>query len=557
MAAAGYTIPSRGPGWLHGAATDLFIGAGLAYVLTVPALLWLGHALALERWPLEVTLILGLAFSAPHYGATLLRVYERREDRRRYRLFAVHTSLALIVLLGFAIRVPLLGALVITVYLAWGPWHFAGQNYGLALMFLRRGGIDVSPSARRWLYASFVLSFVLTLLVFQTSDSTASFAPDPWSGGVGYHALRVGIPTAFTAVAAPLLLIGYAACLVAAFVQLRRDGANARDFAPVGLLALTQSMWFLVPATAVALGRPVEGLAFTAVWASVAHSAQYLWVTSYYAGRTEGAKRFPHYYTQALLAGCLITVLPGLVCTPFLPANLSWTGGFAILLFSLVNLHHFILDGAIWKLRDGSVARVLLRDEPDAGSDAREGERRGGLRALVWTAAALCLAVPVVETWDTFAAHSGDLDRVQSAARRLALLGRERIIVLGTLGDLHLHRGDERTAQTVYRHALTLRRDPAVVNNLSWLLAVHAEPSPATTREAIALAEEAVDHYGEDDSEALDTLAAAYAAAGRFDDAERAGARALDQARENDAELADSIRSRLALYRARHPYRGE
>jgi hypothetical protein len=35
--------------------------------------------------------------------------------------------------------------------------------------------------------------------------------------------------------------------------------------------------------------------------------------------------------------------------------------GLGLLTASIVNLHHFVLDGAIWTLRDGRVARMLLR----------------------------------------------------------------------------------------------------------------------------------------------------------------------------------------------------
>ena len=38
-----------------------------------------------------------------------------------------------------------------------------------------------------------------------------------------------------------------------------------------------------------------------------------------------------------------------------------------LLVASVVNLHHFVLDGAIWKLRDGRVARVLLRTAEGPG----------------------------------------------------------------------------------------------------------------------------------------------------------------------------------------------
>jgi spermidine synthase len=54
----------------------------------------------------------------------------------------------------------------------------------------------------------------------------------------------------------------------------------------------------------------------------------------------------------------------------------------------------------------------------------------------------------------------------------------------------------------------------------------------------------------------LDTLAAAYAAAGRFAEAVAAAERAVPLAESGgQAELARRIQSRLELYRAGRPYR--
>ncbi len=55
---------------------------------------------------------------------------------------------------------------------------------------------------------------------------------------------------------------------------------------------------------------------------------------------------------------------------------------------------------------------------------------------------------------------------------------------------------------------------------------------------------------------ALDTLAAAYAEAGRFNDAAAtAGEAAALAARQGDSQTAADVGTRLALYRAGRPYR--
>jgi spermidine synthase len=90
------------------------------------------------------------------------------------------------------------------------------------------------------------------------------------------------------------------------------------------------------------------------------------------------------------------------------------------------------------------------------------------------------------------------------------------------------------------------------MNNLAWTLAVLDGDADAV-HEAVALSEESGSRLGPRDAEALDTLAAAYAAAGRFPDAQRVAQQALASASRRD--LAGPISERLALYRAGLPYR--
>ncbi len=554
MVASSHLAPRGAAAWLYGRNSDLLLGAGAGYLLTIPLLLWLGSRLALEDWPIEMILALGLLVSTPHYGATLLRVYERSEDRRRYRLLAIHVSLGLAGLFVAGLYHPGLGSLLVTLYFAWSPWHFAGQNYGLSLMFLRRRGIAVSPAAKRALYTAYLLSFAIAFLAFQMQSGSAAFAPEFVADGERYAALSLGIPRALAEPCAALLLLGFCAALIAAALWLWRAGARAGDLVAPALLALSQAQWFVLPALFATQGQPMRGLAFTAVWVSIAHSVQYLWVTSYYAKQSGSERRLVLFYVKALLAGCLIGEIPALLFAPQLLGPISWSGGLAILLFAVINLHHFILDGAVWKLRDGRVARLLLQTQQGGGA-AAPGQRSDSawrLPALVWSLGALCLAIPLLELWDAHAVRSRDVARVETAANRLAWIGRERIGVLNALGALRIARGEAAQAEAAYRRALSLRRDPTVLNNLAWTLAV-ADGDDAAAREAVALSEESVAHFGPNDAAALDTLAAAYAAAGRFGDAARVAEQALAHAQQS--ELAGPLEQRLALYRAGRAYR--
>lgn len=100
------------------------------------------------------------------------------------------------------------------------------------------------------------------------------------------------------------------------------------------------------------------------------------------------------------------------------------------------------------------------------------------------------------------------------------------------------------------------RRWPAPLMAAAWILATHADEAIRQPDEAVRLALAAAALRENEDSRTLDTLAAAYAAAGQFDRAAEAATRALGIARAaGDVQHADEIRARLALYERGQPYR--
>jgi tetratricopeptide (TPR) repeat protein len=103
-----------------------------------------------------------------------------------------------------------------------------------------------------------------------------------------------------------------------------------------------------------------------------------------------------------------------------------------------------------------------------------------------------------------------------------------------------------------YRAALDAgERGPMLLNNLAWLLATSADPVLRAPAEAVAYAEEAAAASSRRIPEILDTLAVAYAAAGRRADARAAAEEALARAeRRGQTELATRIRGRLATWEA-------
>ncbi len=117
----------------------------------------------------------------------------------------------------------------------------------------------------------------------------------------------------------------------------------------------------------------------------------------------------------------------------------------------------------------------------------------------------------------------------------------------------------ERIEDSVKHLKEALRQSPdwvQAMNSLAWILATH--PLAEDRSEAIGLAERAAELTNYKDASVLDTLAAAYAEAGRFREAVATATKALNLLHSQDPQKDSIVRDlqrRLELYQAGKPYR--
>jgi superkiller protein 3 len=96
---------------------------------------------------------------------------------------------------------------------------------------------------------------------------------------------------------------------------------------------------------------------------------------------------------------------------------------------------------------------------------------------------------------------------------------------------------------------------PEVLNNLGWILATFKDSRVYNPKGAVRFAENACALVDYKDTRMLDTLSAAYASAGRFEEAIATAQKAVDLALSSGREAqAKAIRKRLELYKAGKPY---
>ena len=126
------------------------------------------------------------------------------------------------------------------------------------------------------------------------------------------------------------------------------------------------------------------------------------------------------------------------------------------------------------------------------------------------------------------------------------------------LGAALMRTGSVTAALAEYRTAVNIKPDLAgALAELAWTLATSPSPGIRNPTEAVALARRADEAAGGTDLRVLDALAAAYASAGRFPEAQRTLAAARRLVPSGSPEAIETLKlldSRQALYGARRPY---
>ena len=461
------TEPAVSQRWLFGPIPDLLFGCGLLYVLLFVVFSVAGAEIRAHQAVYFLPLI-GMFLSSPHYGATILRVYERRDDRRSYLLFSLYATAVVIAAFAYGVYNTFAASLLVTVYLTWSPWHYTGQNYGLAIMFVRRRGVEVTPGARRWIYASFVLSYAMVFLAAHHASGSGAGLPVFYSGGSEIRFLPLGIPTLLTNLTVEVVVVAYVVTLIGSAVTLLKR-ARIRDLVPTFVLMLTQALWFSIPVFTrhFQLHTGLEPIdsefrGHYILWIVLGHAVQYLWVTAYFARSSQGWRGYSNYFAKTLIAGTAAWALPVIIFAPDLIGRLPFDAGLALLVAAAVNVHHFILDGAIWKLRNSRIANVLIRRDASSsavtGSEAREQK---WVRHFVWAMASACLVISFFEFGSYHFVYNPayarqDYEKANEALERLVWFGYDRAHSRLALGTRLAERGEFEEALRLIERSIEL-----------------------------------------------------------------------------------------------------
>jgi hypothetical protein len=296
------------------------------------------------------------ALSETHTAATLVRAYGKDETRRRHSLYTHWAALACGALAIAGMTVPGVAPILAKIYLMWVIQHFTAQTYGLTLLYCYKNGYKLGDLDKRivWLLlnitAVYALVRMFTLKEFSANGFLAQHIPfwgplPPW--------IFAGCTLALEA----------AAVLFASMVIHKAIAKRSVIPLPALLMVATGVMIFV-------FGRDMSGILWLYVPAFF-HGSQYVVLSAscYLKENACGSDGQPVSVRKLLfeLPGVryqLMLFIIGLFIYLGLPRLLQdfgfdYTLAFASI-FSCVNIHHFLVDSVLWKMRDPATRQVLL-----------------------------------------------------------------------------------------------------------------------------------------------------------------------------------------------------
>jgi hypothetical protein len=285
----------------------------------------------------------------PHFSATSYRLYHTRSNISQYPI----TALVIPVLLGMAV----VGSFVspqgvapwlVKLFTIWSPYHFSAQSLGITLIYARRGGFMVTPRIRFALSGFIFGTFLVQTAITEAGQGLGTFYT------VAYPTL--GLPGWVPELMRIWMWASGAIFLYFVISESRKRGSL---LPPIILLpAVTQFVWFYLGWRIPAFNEFVPFF----------HALQYIliaWVMQ--IGETLGAKAPAdrrRFVVAESLRWAAFNVVGGVILFWVLPragGAFGFTLPFATaVILSAVQIHHFFVDGVIWKLRNPKVASPLM-----------------------------------------------------------------------------------------------------------------------------------------------------------------------------------------------------
>jgi hypothetical protein len=285
-----------------------------------------------------------LFINGTHFAASTVRLYTKPGATREFPFLSWGFPVICLAIAGMGLYWPVVGNNLTALYFTWSPYHYAAQTYGLAVMYAMRSGGRLDARDKTHLRWVCLVPFLYALFT-ATEGGLAWFIPRETLAAIP------ALSMAYAALVALLSLAVFALPFSLFWMLHRLRGKNVPLITV--LLPLTNGIWW------VATDYPTAWW-----WAAMFHSIQYLLIVvvmhvNEQMARPELARdnALHHpmfhagvFYGISLLLGAFLFfgVPAGYIGLGFGAAESFWM--FAV----VINLHHFIVDGFIWRNKAGT-----------------------------------------------------------------------------------------------------------------------------------------------------------------------------------------------------------
>jgi hypothetical protein len=285
----------------------------------------------------------------PHFSATSYRLYHSRSNISQYPVTALAIPLLLLAAtVGSFLSPDSVAPWLVKMFVIWSPYHFSAQTLGISLIYARRAGFQIRPRERLALSGFIFGTFLVQTAIIEAGQGLGSFY------SVSYPTL--GLPGWVPDVLRAWMWICGGVFAVYYIIASRKRG---RPVPPIVLLpAATQFVWFYLGWKIPAFNEFVPFF----------HAVQYLliaWVMQ--IGETLSSRR-PADRRQFVIVESVrwaaFNLVGGMLLFWVLP-RVGQRAGFTLpfataVIISAVQIHHFFVDGVIWKLRNPKVSSPLM-----------------------------------------------------------------------------------------------------------------------------------------------------------------------------------------------------
>jgi len=326
----------------------LVIGGGLS-LLATPAILSASRSGAAWTAGLAPFMpLLLLLVNLAHFAASTVRLYSKPDAFREFRFLTMGLPLLTLAVLALAVRfAEAVGPHLMNLYLTWSPYHYAAQAYGLSVMYCYRSGVSLAPRDRTLLRLACVTPFLY------------AFFKGPVAGVEWF------VPAALLAhpAVAPvreLLVLGLGGVTLLLPLAL---GIRAFVGGPVlpliSLLVIaSNAVWWTALLYVEAFG-----------WATIFHGLQYLAIVMVFHVRDRlalpGNRSGGLYHAATFYLACAGLAYLLFKAWPFAFVAVGFgMAESALLVVATVNVHHFIVDAYIWRLRRDPNYRIVTGEAP-------------------------------------------------------------------------------------------------------------------------------------------------------------------------------------------------